>query len=219
MMRLPERPIYALAMIGGLGAVGAGAAGVVFATRGDAWMTLAFQSLVVAAGIIGALSGFGKFRSGPSLALLCVAGTLLAAGVLGFVGAGGNVSPGNLLRMREGALTAGRLPAWVMVAEVGLAGVFMLLSGVLALNRKPEESWRRLGLGVLLALPIGVCGAALVATPLGARIAEMHWLASGSLLVVGFLVFVGLASASAHQIINAFAAGLPDYTKKPGSAG
>ncbi len=212
-MRLPTRPIYTLALLASLAALLAGAAGVYFSAAGEAWMTLAFQVLVLAAGVIGVLTGSGRFRDGPALALLCVAGTLFTGAVLGFVGAGGKVSPGDLARLRPSAFTPGNLPTWILLAQCAAAGACALACALLALSRKPKESWARLFRGVLLALPILAMAGAAVATPLLRWLASVDWIISGPILIVLFLAFVIFASASAHQIINAFAAGLPDYTR------
>ena len=48
------------------------------------WMVVGFEVVVLGAGVYALLIAKGRFRDGPGMALLCVAGTLLVAGVLGF---------------------------------------------------------------------------------------------------------------------------------------
>jgi len=179
---------------------------VIFAQEG-AWMPAAFRAVIILAGALGALMGLGRFKHAPAMGAFCVASTFMIAGVLGYLAGGGDRA---LLTGNPGAFDSGEPAHLLLIADLGGAAVVGAIAGLFALGRDPKRSWPRLGVGVLLALPVLIGAVAVWKLDVIQRIASLNAIIATVLFVALFLIAVGLIAASAHAFINAFGAGLPD---------
>ncbi len=186
------------------GALAAIAVGIGVAGQPHAWTMFGFEAVTALAGLLGIQLARGRHGSGPALGLVCIAGTIFVAGVLGWQSAGrqlGGVSLTPLLGFR--VLAAGALGA--LAAAAALA--------------RSARSRRLFGLGVGLSLPALVL-AGLMVLP-GPRTAIAGFLSGGIvgalLAVLAFLVLGGLLCASAHLVIRAFELARPEASGPPGA--
>jgi len=179
--------------LGGLALAGFGTSSVVIGMLG-------FEIVVLAATVLAVLAGLGRFASGYAMALACVAGTVFAASVLGFVDGRPNfVSSPDMSRL---------LRVLVML-RISLAGVLAAL-GALAVFSRRRSSWRFLSRAIFAAAPIVVVVAIVyffarnwVTVP---REGSLETVRIGS-LVLGILVLGGFFCAAVHLTIRAFQAG------------
>lgn len=191
-------------------AIVAAVAGSAATGQAGAWLTFAFQLTIVVAGALGVLVGIGKLKDAPAMGALCVAGTFFVAGFLGYYGAGGSIAFRALLGGDFGAFNEGELPTWVLLVELGAAGLTGAIAGLLAMGRAPREAWKQLILGIVLGAPVVIGGAAAYKMGLIGRITSLNMIVSTVIIVVLFALVVGLLSASGNAIIKAFSAGLED---------
>ncbi len=212
MTSAPKYPVLLLRLVAlvSLAVIVAAVAGGGSTAQAGAWLTFAFQMTVVVAGALGVLVGIGKLQDAPSMGALCVAGTFFVAAFLGYYGAGGSISFRALLGGDFGAFNEGELPTWVLLVELGAAGLISSIAGLLAMGRSPKEAWKQLILGFALGAPVVIGGAAAYKLGLIGRITSMNMIVSTVIIVVLFALVVGLLSASGNAIIKAFSAGLPD---------
>ncbi len=191
-MALPKTP---MAIRGACLLVGAGVGlsalwqGFGAATRADpGWFLLGFEGLALVGALFAVLVGLGKFRHGPALAMLCVAGTILVGTVLGYTA--------------DRATYRGIQAHPISAARLGASALMFLLAGVTVWARRPAPSIRALVTGsVLGAIALGVMGA-WAFTPLSASLAAVHPMVRTLALLFGGLIVVGLLSASAHYGIR-----------------
>lgn len=172
--------------------VGAGAAAL---HAPPIWFMLGFEVIIAVAGVFGVLTGLGRFLNGPALALVCVAGAVGAGSLLGFLAGRGNLA----------------IDLWPFLMARGVAAAAILaMAGWAVLSRRPQESWRRLGVGIACLIGFGaIAGGLWVAqgwlTGLGTMPGAIIGLVAGATLL-------GLLAAAVHHVIRAFetgAAGLP----------
>lgn len=160
------------------------------------WDLLAFELITLSAGIIAILFGMGKFREGPGLALLAVAGTVFAAAVLGFVGVGQQIS-------LKGQASPMSLRTYVLV-RVAIAAGFGAVSVLLLLTRNRSSmivALKSLYAWIPAAIIIaGVAKRAVVAKAL----AGTPEFISPTLGVLAGLALIGFVSAAVHMTIRAF---------------
>ncbi|MDX2147135.1 MAG: hypothetical protein SFZ23_06395 [Planctomycetota bacterium] len=178
-----------------LSAVGVGAAAIMLpelvpgAKR--AWTLAGFELIALVAAILGILFSLGRFRTAPSMALVCVAGTVFSAAVLGFVGVQG--------RMGETSL----MP-WLLT-RMGLVAAIAGVAAAVALGRS-REAIRYFLRAVLVGVPTAAI-LGFVALRFGV-VEEFVKGLSGPVLYGGgavvALVVGGLICASVHLLIRAF---------------
>ena len=160
------------------------------------WDLFAFEAITLCAGVIAILMGAGRFREGPGLALLSVAGTVFAASVLGFVGVGQVVA-------LKGHDTPLALRDFVL-ARIALAGAFAAIAALVVLTRnrasmmaalKSLFAWIPIAIILVATFKRGAIASALAGTP--------QWVLPtlGALAVVAM---IGFLSAAAHMTIRAF---------------
>jgi hypothetical protein len=159
---------------------------------------LGFESVTLAASILGVLFARGKFQDGQGLAMACVAGTVFVAAVLGYLG-----SKGNLVTNR------GDVPLKMyLLARVGCACVLGVVGAGLVLSRN-ARSWSYLWKSAATGLPVLAAAAAFVLSPGAVRgvLSKFPGWLAGMGLTVGGLLAVVLISASVHCLIRAFEMG------------
>jgi len=153
-----------------------------------AWFMLIFEVPITVAGAFGVLIGRGRFKEGPALALACVAGTVGAGSLLGYLGAGTTLM-GVDLRM-------------FLTARLAAAAVLGATAGAIVLFRNPRRSFAALARGIILGgLLAGLLGCLWAARgAIGSMNAVVLSLGS---MIVGAIA-LGLAAASIHYVIRAF---------------
>jgi hypothetical protein len=156
------------------------------------WAVAGLQVLVVLGGCFGLAWSFGRFVTGPVLALLCAAGAVLVGGMLCFVANRGVLGPVDM--------------KWWTFLQVLLASTLGSVALASALTRDPL-SYKPAIKGVLLSLP---AIALLACVVLGTRLGIMAALAAlptavriGLWLGLGFVASVMLCMA-AHHLATAF---------------
>jgi hypothetical protein len=161
------------------------------------WALFGFEVVIAVAGVLGVLTGRGRFADGPGLALACVAGTILIGSGLGWQGAGRQLLGVPLLPVLGGralaALVLGAIGAWTVLS-------------------RDTRAIRLAITGMLLLLPV-VLGAVAVVRPAGRRLLDKLMGTSPGIqfmvAVGGFAVAAVLLSAGCHLIIRAFELGRP----------
>jgi hypothetical protein len=173
--------------------------------RADAvlWFSTIFETLVLAAGVFGVLSGLGRFRDGWALSLICVAGTVLVCGVFAFVEIRANFG--------SDAGVAGLLKPY-LAGRLGLAAGLALVASAAVFSRNPA-SWKALLRGLAVLAPAVAVLAWLFVTGgsfLGATRATPGAEAARILMLsLGGLVLIVLISVGGHLLIRAFEHGRP----------
>lgn len=121
------------------------------------WMVVGFEVVVLAAGVFGLLIARGRFRDGPGMALLCVAGALLVAGVLGFYSTKSTPGAPAQLLLRG---TAVPMKPWAML-HIGGA---LLLAGASAFEvlRRNSRSVYYMARAAMAGVPLAALAIAAV---------------------------------------------------------
>ncbi len=190
----PSRPALLLALVLSALVLLSAVAGATISLLNQpkpAWFALAFELTIIVAAAMGCLVGLGRFRQGPALALLCVAGSVAVGSLLGYVGDGRRLLGLNMMP----SLAARELAAGLLLASAAW----------LVLARDPTRTLpplvKGLALGVLALAAAGGLWAA------RAGLASIPDAVKLFLIVVLFLVFTVLVSISAHLVILAFQRG------------
>jgi hypothetical protein len=174
---------------------GLAGAGISLSQGRPLWFLLAFESLVVVSAMFGVMAARGRFAEAPALAILCVTGTIVAASLFGYLGAGRLVSIVNM--------------KYWLLGRCAAAAVLVMLAGWTVLSRQPRAS-----------MPLLIRGAAFGAVFL-ASVAAGWWFrssigampGSGKTLVavVGGVWLLSMLAPATHYLIRAFEQGLlPD---------
>ncbi len=153
-----------------------------------------FEVSVLAAGIFTVLLGLGKISTGRALALLCIAGSLAAATVFGYLAVNGEL--------------AGRNLKWWALGRLAVAGLLIALAAAEVLLRDPRECLKRFAIGTAFMLPAGAAVAALASTSIRARLDGLDALLQVLLALVGFFLLLAFVCAGAHYLITAFIRGV-----------
>lgn len=190
---LSTRPAGVLVAI--LGGIAAGASLVIALaaitdTRPN-WILLAFEVVAMMAGVVCVLAGVRVLREGPAITLLCVAGTIMTAALLGGVGSnwtvrGFSLWPGLFLR-------------------AGIGGILVAFAGAELLSRRPGVSMPLVLRSVLWVLPLVLMIVA--AALLRGAWPNLHPLAQMLLVLFGGALACVFAAGSAHYAIRAFIVG------------
>lgn len=173
------------------------------------WILLGMEMCVALAAAFAILFGRGLFREGPGMALACCAGTVLVAGVLGWISVHrGDFNAGGMT-MKSGKTVS--LNA-LLYGRVAISMVLGVIGAWLVLSRN-SQSWKYLLRAVMAGVPMVAC--------LGVVYAMRSWLrGSGSggsggstawvlwlVATVLAVVILGLLCATAHFVIRAFESG------------
>lgn len=165
--------------------------GVIALNRPVSWFLGGFEIVVLLASVVGSMLAFGRFREGPAITLLCVAGAVGVGSLLGYIGAGKS-------------LAGWDLKPFLLIRAID-AALMAALAGVIVLARTPRASFSALARGVIFggALLVIVGGA----WALRGAISTSPGPVRAVVLVAVGLAAVGLVSASAHYLVRAFAVG------------
>ncbi len=186
------RPLFALALLLGVSAV-AGAVGA--ATNVPAaWFTVLFEAIILLAAVFGIRAARrGQGAEALALSLLCIAGAVFAASVLGYVGAG------QTRTIRGVPLRP------LLFARLGIAALFALAAAWTALGPNRAQTIPRALLGLALGAPVVALAALAYTGHLSAWTAPLGQALRAVLAVAGFIVFTSLLAASVQVTISAFA--------------
>ena len=201
-----QKSVLALSAI----AVVSGAFGIAQTFAGtDRWLSLGFEGMIVLAGVFGILAGLGRFRAGPALAVVCVAGVVFVAGALSepdflakFKGSSG----------RGGAVLVGVNTMHLAAFRVLLSMILGGFAGLVVIVRAPERSAGYLVRGIACSVPV-IASLGVAAMPglrgkvLGA-ITGLPGVATLAAVLVLFFVLGSLLAASIHLLIRAFEVGV-----------
>lgn len=182
--------------------------------RPPVWYTFGFELIALVACVFGVWTGLGRYRQGPALAILCVAGAIAVGALLGYVGAPAATTtklatavPALSFMGSDRELIG--LPLWpLMLARAVAAAAMGAAAAVIVLSRQPQLSHPRL----VRAMVFGAL-LVLVAAPLW--LTRAKWIALGTfpklmIGVLGSVVALGLFAAAVHYAIRAFEPGDPD---------
>jgi hypothetical protein len=159
---------------------------------------IAFEALTLGAAVVAGLFALGRFRDGPALALLTVAGTVLVCAVLGYISAN--------------RLIGGVSITPYLLARVGLAAMLIAVAAWTVLSRRPRQAFRSLLTGaVAAAMLTALIAGAVMLKP---QFAGLPPVLVAMLALLAAVIALGLLAASVHFTIRAFefghAAGRPD---------
>lgn len=119
--------------------------GVAWAVAGrPSWALLGFEFLTLMAGAFGLAAASGKFSDGPGIALACVAGTVLAASIFGYLGTTGQIGDW-------------KLHGW-LIARATIAGLIGLLAAWVVLRRTPGAWLLAIRGAIYTAAAVGFVG-------------------------------------------------------------
>ncbi len=165
------------------------AAGVAFAVSNDppAWFVLGFETLVALAAVCGGLLGLGKFRQGPSIGLLCVAGAMGVCSLLAY-----QAAP---------RLPGLQLAPWLIGRGV-VAGLLVILAAWITVAQNPRVALPDLLKGGLLA-GVFLASAAGLALVRGQIVLLDGWLQFVVWLVASVWL-IALFAPALHLLIRAF---------------
>ena len=203
--------------IGALCALSAAGLLVYSAIEGS-WMIASFEAVVLTAGIFATLTGMGRFRQGPALALLCAGGAIGVVAVLAepamvsrFLGTAGrplviggfeimplmigHVIAGALLVASAALVVWSRSPARSVgyLIRSGIAGASAMVIVVLGVWHAPKGGARHGAIGIL--------------DHISALLAGLPLLVLLVLTIAAFFLVIGLVSAAGHCAIRSFEAG------------
>ncbi len=201
--------VLALSALVGLSAVWGAVDAVAREPR--VWGLFGFEVVTLIAAALGVFVGLGRPREAPALGAACVGATFFAAATLGRFSA--------IVTRAEGTLSesqaVGRLlrdP--VFDGRLLAAGAIGAIAVVFALGAD-RRAWRRLLLGVAMAIPVvAVTGWLLLGSGLNWLLAPAESFGGIVRIVVSVLGGVALAilaSVAVHSVITAFESRLPPW--------
>jgi hypothetical protein len=194
------RPILGIGLIGAIALLLGSSAGLFIVVRDGAWLSLGFEAALLVSGVIGALAGIGRFRSSHALTFLCIGGASFVCGVMSFVASG--QAPGDLRGLVRALLTDP-----LVASRLALAALFLALSGLVLLLRRPRASGKRLLWAAALGAAPAAAAVAMLIGPVRQAFAGLPPLVIATAVFFGFFVLGGLLSVSLHCLIRAFEVG------------
>ena len=202
----PRFPIVLRAVVALLSlAVAASAvAGIVVASRQGPPILMGFEAVILMATAFSFLIGLGFFRDAPAMGVFIAGGAILVGACLG--------EPRLVLRFMgsQAGGTGGVDLLPYAYARLLVALGFFALGALIVLIQRPRTSFRRLAIGVALALPLVLMALAFGNPGVRTSILSLNGVALAGVIVVLMIVVLGLVAASGHAIIRAFEAGLPE---------
>lgn len=158
------------------------------------WPGLGFEAITILGCMFGVLTGLGRFREGPAMALACVLGTVLISAGLG-------------------RLSAVQTPAAVLadpwfLARTALVGVLALVATVAVVSRHPK-GWKTLLIGSVLGIlgGSGLIGGYLAWGTLGGSGGALGTVLRTLVGLTGAVAVAGLLCAAVHFTVRAFELG------------
>jgi len=165
--------------------------GVALLNQPTSWFLVGFEVVIAVAATMGVLAAMGRFREGPALTLLCIAGAVGVGSLLSYIGAG--------------KFLAGQSLRPYLMIRLADAALFALAAGVIVLARSPREALPALVKGLLF-------GAVLCGIVAGAWVSR-GWISSSAgparaaIFIAMGIASISLIAASGHYLIRAFAVG------------
>lgn len=160
------------------------------------WDLMGFELISLSAGVMAILFGMGKFREGPGLALLAIAGTVFAASVLGFIGVGQQIA----LKSQAAPLS---LKTYVM-ARVAIAAAFAAISVLVVLTRNKAAMLAALK-SLFAWIPVAIILAGVVKRgAISGALAGAPQFVGPTLGAIAGLALIGFLAAAVHMTIRAF---------------
>ncbi len=155
------------------------------------WFLVGFEVVIAVAAAMGVLAAMGRFRDGPALTLLCIAGAVGVGSLLSYIGAGKflagqSLRPYLMLRLVDAALLA-------------------LAAAVIVLARSPRLALPALAKGLLFGAVL--CGIVAAAWFSRSWISSSAGPARAAIFIAMGIASICLIAASGHYLIRAFAAG------------
>lgn len=108
------------------------------------WALLGFELLTAMAGAFGLAAAAGRFSDGPGIALACVAGTVLASSIFGYLGTTGQIGDW-------------KLHSW-LIGRATIAGLIGLVAAWVVLRRTPGASLLAARGAIYTAAAVGFVG-------------------------------------------------------------
>lgn len=166
------------------------------------WLLVGMEACIAMAGVFGVLFQRRKFADGPAMTLLCIAGTIFAAGFLSW------------LAVRSGIKLKGDQSLnvkMVMLARVGIAAALVGLASFEVLRRN-RRSIGQLGRAFATGVPLLIIAGGLYAgrDAIAAQQVVPAWIV-WTLVSIGVVIAMGLLCACGHFVIRAFEMGRPDF--------
>ncbi len=205
MTRVAAGALSALALVSALGVAG------IALVRGAQpyWLLVGMEVCIAMAGIFGVLFLRRKFADGPAMTLLCIAGTVFAAGFLSW------------LAVRSGIKLKGDQSLNVKTLMLGRVGIAAALVGLASLEvlRRDRRSLGLLGRALATGVPLAIIagGLFLGRDALAAQQAVPAWIV-WTLVSIGVVVAMALLCACGHFVIRAFEMGRPESAARSESA-
>ena len=171
------------------------------------WLMFGFELVVLAAAITGIYIARGRFSEGPGLALACIAGSIVACTVLGYV---------SINR------TLGQFPLDLAVlSQLAAAGFLGVLGAMVILLRNPGRSCPLLVKGLVLGLPVLALAVVVLVPQARALLGPLGRMQGPTRAIVAVVVFAAagvLVCASVHLLIKAFEAGRHPHEQASGGS-
>lgn len=195
--------ILATLLSAGVGLSAVGVAAMAVLQPRPSWVMFGFEFVVLVAASLGLLIGRGRFKDGPALGLVCVAGTIAVGSLFGYLG-GGRVLFGQDIRM-------------LFLARVACALALSAVAGWVVLARDPRATIPPFLRGLALGLPVPiVIGAAWYSR---GRLGNLPDMATALLAIALFCVVTVLLAASTQLVVKAFRIGIDRADGAEGRAG
>lgn len=174
----------------------AGAVAAIVIPAPPGWLMFGFELVVLVAAVMGFFVARGRFNEGPGLALACIAGSILACTVLGYV---------SINR------TLGQFPLdLVVLSRLVAAGILGTLGALAVLLRNPGRSCPLMIKGLVLGLPVLAVAAAIILPQARSLLGPLGRLQGPTRAIVALVAFAAagvLLSGAVHLVIRAFEAG------------
>lgn len=200
-LALTRLVVGALGLVALLSALGVGGMALVQGAQ-PYWLLVGMEVCIVLAGVFAGLFFRGKCSDGPALAILCIAGTVFAAGFLSWLSVRGGMT---LKGDRTVSLQ------FVMLARVAIAAALVALASFEVLRRNTRSRGfllRAVATGVPLAIVAGSMYAGRQA--LATQQAVPAWIV-WTVVSIAVVVAMGLLCACGHFLIRAFEMGRPEH--------
>lgn len=205
MTRVAAGALSAVALVSALGVAG------IALVRGAQpyWLLVGMEVCIAMAGVFGVLFLRRKFADGPAMTLLCIAGTVFAAGFLSW------------LAVRSGIKLKGDQSLNVKMLMLARVGIAVALVGLASLEvlRRDRRSLGLLGRAMATGVPLAIIagGLFLGRDALATQQAVPAWIV-WTLVSIGVVVAMALLCACGHFVIRAFEMGRPENTAPTSAA-
>lgn len=206
-MPRPPRWILALCLVLGALLALSGGLGLVRALGANPvnWFTFGFEALLIVCAMFGVGCGLGRYREGPALAMLCVAGGALVSTALGYSAA--HAGFGGIQRNP------------MAFARIAAALGFGALAALTVMSRRPHASASSAFSGVVMGALAAGAGALLALPGPRAAILGLHPVLTTLMFLTLGVLLVAFISASAHNFIRALEHGKEAPPPAPGAPG